>query len=93
MLTFQDSLLDLSKLSTVEPHKPMIKFRKGRGSVPMTRESVTSQVVSETKLEIKSQDIPTALEWWEKPSKYYRETLDETEIDQINSGGASRLFQ
>ena len=64
----------------------MIKFRQGRGSLE-------SQVVRETELEIKSQDIPAALEWWEKPSKYYRETLDETEIDQINSGGASRLFQ
>ena len=86
-------MLDLAKLSAVKPHKPLIKFRRERGSLPVTGDSVTSQVVSETKLEIKSQDIPTALEWWEKPSKYYRETLDETEIDQINSGGASRLFQ
>ena len=71
----------------------MIKFRQGRGSPQMMGGSVTEQVVTETKLEIKSQDIPAALEWWEKPSKYSRETIDETEIDQINSGGASRLFQ
>ena len=71
----------------------MIKFRQGRGLLQMMGGSVTKQVVTETELEIKSQDIPAALEWWEKPSKYYRETLDETEIDQINSGGASRLFQ
>ena len=72
----------------------MIKFRQGRrGSVQMAGESASSQVISENKLEIKSQDIPAALEWWEKPPKYSRESIDETEIDQINSGGASRLFQ
>ena len=86
-------MLDLAKLSTVKPHKPMIKFRQGRGSPQMTGESVSSQVVSEDKLEIKSQDVPTALEWWEKPPKYCRENIDETEIDQINSGGACRMFQ
>ena len=88
-------MLDLAKLSAVKPHKPMIKFRRERGSLPVTGDSisVTSQVVSETKLEIKSQDIPTALEWWEKPPKFCRENIDETEIDQINSGGASLLFQ
>ncbi len=61
----------------------------------MTGESASSQVISETELEIKTQgqDIPAALEWWEKPPKYCREHIDETEIDQINSGGASRLFQ
>ena len=79
-------MLDLAKLSPVKPHKPMIKFRQGRGSLE-------SQVVRETELEIKSQDIPATLEWWEKPPQYCRETIDETEIDQINSGGASRLFQ
>ena len=55
--------------------------------------SASSQVISETELEVKTQDIPAALEWWEKPPKYCRENIDETEIDQINSGGASRLFQ
>ena len=71
----------------------MIKFRQGRGSPQTKGVSVTNQSVTETKLEIKSQDIPAVPEWWEKPSKYSRETIDETEIDQINSGGASRLFQ
>ena len=59
----------------------------------MPGESASCQVMSETELEIKTQDIPAALEWWEKPPKYCRELIDETEIDQINSGGASRLFQ
>ena len=59
----------------------------------MPAESASSQVLSETELEIKSQDVPAALEWWEKPPKYSREDIDEAEIDQINSGGASRLFQ
>ena len=88
-------MLDLAKLSAVKPHKPMIKFRQGRrGSLQMSGESVTSQVINQTKLEIKTQEIPrAALEWWEKPPKYCRENIDETEIDQINSGGASLLFQ
>jgi len=89
----QDSELHHTEISPVKPHKQMIKFRQGRGSPQTKGVSVTNQSVTETKLEVKSQDLSVALEWWEKPSKYCRETIDETEIDQINSGGASRLFQ
>ena len=74
----------------------MIMFRKGRDSVQMPLESVSvaQQVVGEDKLESKSQEItPAALEWWEKPSKYSRANIDETEIEQINSGGAERFYQ
>ena len=88
-LQFQEIFLDLAKLSHVKPHKPMIKFRKGRGAFEMQE-----QVKREPELEIDIQETAsTALEWWEKPTKYYPEPLDETEIDQINSGGASRLYQ
>ena len=89
-------MLDLAKLSSVKPHQPMIKFsqgRRARGSLQMPGISASSQAISETELEIKAQEIPAALEWWEKPPKYCREHIEETEIDQINSGGASRLFQ
>ena len=88
-LQFQEMFLDLAKLSHVKPHKPMIRFRKGKG--PLVK---PDQVKREAELDINIQESsPTVLEWWEKPAKYYPEALDETEIEQINSGGASRLYQ
>jgi len=85
----QEMFLDLAKLSHVKPHKPMIRFRKGKG--PLVK---PDQVKREAEFDINIQESsPTVLEWWEKPAKYYPEALDETEIEQINSGGASRLYQ
>ena len=88
-LQFQDMFLDLAKLSHVKPHKPMIKFRKGKGALVKS-----DQVKREAESDINIQESsPTVLEWWEKPAKYYPEALDESEIEQINSGGASQLYQ
>jgi len=85
----QDMFLDLAKLSHVKPHKPMIKFRKGKGALVKS-----DQVKREAESDINIQESsPTVLEWWEKPAKYYPEALDESEIEQINSGGASQLYQ
>ena len=68
----------------------MIRFRKGGDSLEMQKKSVTNQAVSEPR---NQDNTPASLEWWERPARYCRESLDETEIEQINSGGASRLYQ
>ena len=33
------------------------------------------------------------LEWWERPERFARQDVDSNEIDQINSGGAEKIFQ
>ena len=33
------------------------------------------------------------LEWWERPERFARQDVDTNEIDQINSGGAEKIFQ
>lgn len=33
------------------------------------------------------------LEWWQTPDKFKRRSVDELEIDLINSGGADRVYQ
>ena len=77
----QSNLLDLSKLAKVQPHVPLIRFRKGLPSIP--EPSLDNTVVSQ----------PTTFEWWERPEKYSRPSLDDKEIELINSGGAEVTYQ
>ena len=33
------------------------------------------------------------LEWWQTPNKFKRRTVDDSEIDIINSGGADQVYR
>ena len=66
----------------VQPHIPLIKFRKGLQLAPNS-----SNVAPEV-----TPAQPAVFEWWQKPNKYSRSNIDEKEIDLINSGGADLIF-
>ena len=77
----------MSKLAKVQPHIPLIRFRKGSISTSTLNETTvlnTNEVC---------QSQPSPYEWWEKPEKYAKPRLDDKEIDLINSGGADAIFQ
>ena len=73
-------LLDLSRLATVLPHVPMIKFRAGLAGPSTAVEATPSPA-------------PAVQDWWDVPAKFRRPRLDQAEVDLINSGGADLLHQ
>ena len=92
--------LDLSKLTVVAPHVPLIRFRKGLQQ--QQKEHQQAAVASEASgsLQQASDVAPdgfnagdVVLEWWQKPQKFARKPLDDQEIEVINGGGADVVFQ
>ena len=37
-------------------------------------------------------EVAGVLEWWQRPSKYARNVIDDKEIETINAGGADIIF-
>lgn len=83
---------------TVKAHVPMIKFRKG-SLVPKPAPNVieaTPKVAMASTPSAPAKwnpDQVVNLEWWQTPDKFKRRSVDELEIDLINSGGADRVYQ
>jgi len=71
----------LTKLAKVQPHIPLIRFRKDLPSTP--DHIIVNTVLAQ----------PAVFEWWERPEKYSRPSLDDQEIELINSGGADSTYQ
>eukprot|EP00092_Neocalanus_flemingeri_P006353 GFUD01006839.1.p1 GENE.GFUD01006839.1~~GFUD01006839.1.p1 ORF type:complete len:131 (+),score=40.49 GFUD01006839.1:48-440(+) len=67
-------------MSSVKPHIPMIKFRKGL-EVPVAPAPVAAV------LSAVAGAAGGSLEWWEVPAKFRREIIDEKECEAINMGG------
>ena len=83
----------------VKPHLPMIKFRKGGHIIqaaPVIPETVMAPVVAAppgaTEPSKWQSDKIQNLEWWQTPLKFKKRDVDILEIDQINSGGADKLY-
>jgi len=90
--------LDLSKLKKVHPHVPKIKFNRKSTFKPNL--SLHSQLTIAFNDNIITNENPSGvanssavLEWWERPERFARQDVDSNEIDQINSGGAEKIFQ
>ena len=87
--------LDLSKLVSVAPHVPLIRFRKGLEQEQKEQHVAVASAASSPLLPI-SDDVlheSGVLEWWQKPQRFARQPLDEQEIDVINGGGADVVFR
>jgi len=90
--------LDLSKLKKVQPHVPKIKFNRKSTFKPNL--SLHSKLTIAFNDNIITNENPSGvanssavLEWWERPERFARQDVDTNEIDQINSGGAEKIFQ
>ena len=94
--------LDLTKLASVAPHVPLIRFRKGLEQEHQQNEKLEADAPLLQPLDIPPAvvDVPHVggggggvLEWWQKPQKFRREPLGDQEIEVINGGGADVVFQ
>ena len=100
MLINETGILDLSRLASVKPHKPSIKFNRKSSFKPTPSLHTQLNVAFDQSLVAKESDeisepssqASQPLEWWQRPAKYSREVLDDKEIEQINSGGADKTF-
>jgi len=90
----QPSLLDFSKLKTVSPHVPLIRFGR-HPEIPVDHygaELLDNPTVIPT-IPSYSHNNTGAIDWWELPGKYRRHQIDLAECDVINSGGSDKYWQ
>jgi len=91
--------LDLSKLKKVLPHVPKIKFNRKSSYKPdlSLHSKLTIAFNDQNKVTndnlVGATQAPAVLEWWERPVRFGRQDVDTNEIEQINSGGAEKIFQ
>jgi len=94
------AFLNPEKIQAVTPHKPMIRF--GRRLVSEF-ENVQEAVSSFVQTTVASPASPTldmapvtpggTLEWYQLPSRYRRQPIDEAECEVINMGGPEKPWQ
>ena len=69
-------------MANVKPHTPLIKFRAGIAV------SVQQQIAPTAILgALASVVAGGCLDWWEIPTKFRRESIDDLECEAINMGG------
>ncbi|KAK6617163.1 hypothetical protein RUM44_005494 [Polyplax serrata] len=80
----------LNSWKSVKQHIPLIKFRKGGSFTENTSAAVSAVAGGSKSPDITSGNVqqPPVIEDWQIPPHYRRATLDDKEIDAINSGGA-----
>merc|ERR1711994_349189 len=85
--------LDLTKLASVVPHVPMIKFNRNKNPSLVPPPPPQSGISPSQSSQASSPPPQSSYEWWQRPVRFSRPDLDSNEINQINSGGADKIFQ
>jgi len=79
-----------SEMKKVEPHVPMIRFRKNKTKLGNIADKVIVPSVPSVEKSVSRNEV---LEWWQLPKKYKKREIQTNEIEVINAGGADTIFQ